>query len=667
MKRTLIASLLLCALSVTVRAQEALPALKVETLATPVVTARLFEWGWAPDTEGHWYFIGQFMNYKSTGGKEKVDVPLPGKRHYLAYADTDIRPEAEWVMADLTTGASKIAMWPGFHCTQHVLAENGRVFFAVDYAHIYYWDPTEKTVKPMDRLRENINELRSFYKLVMGPDGMVYIASQSTNGVATVAQLNPDTLEYKIIDNVGVRGRRDLTYGYYLAADPPWAYVAVGQGEWELWAVNFDTNEKKMLAERVNDKGARVTVSQGEGFCAAQLIGPPERLNVILQDGKIVASGAPGVKLEYTPKKAYPHIEWKMTKPLDAGPLPEIDKARPVAVNAQGIGEVFYKLAGDQDWRRVAFQLKNTEASNMESLTLLPDGSLLGSVQQYNGWFRYYPAEAKLDYFGKAGPSGARTAIADGKVYICGYPNTVLSVYDPTKPWRKPADAQGHDPEANPLWLGTLGQGRAESHHAVTLLNGGNGRIYLQGQRERWSTGTGLGYYEIATKKWGFLGQENKDLEPGHMIVLPKAGRLIVSGGKRDAPLLVYDMDLNEVEKITLVPELKESGLLWSFGAADEFLGCYTDPQTEKHVLYVYSLSKKTILRSTPLDNAPQVLFRPDGSAWALAGGVLSRLNVNTLGMTPVGTIEGGMRFALWTGKDIYAARGGTLVKVSVP
>ena len=96
----------------------------------------------------------------------------------MKYADDKARPDAEWVVLDLATGASKLYLLPGFHAVSSCLAGNGRLFFAVDYGHIYYYDPVDETVKIVGRLHDDINVLRCFYKFQLGPDGMVYAAGQ---------------------------------------------------------------------------------------------------------------------------------------------------------------------------------------------------------------------------------------------------------------------------------------------------------------------------------------------------------------------------------------------------------------------------------------------------------------------------------------------------------
>jgi len=302
------------------------------------------------------------------------------------------------------------------------------VFFSVDYGHIYYYEPTDETIKPLARIHEDLRVLRGFYRLQAGPDGMVYGSSQSTNGLASIIRINPDTLEYQYVTGLGVPGRRTLTYGYYLAVEPPWVYVAVGQGQWELWSVDMDTGKKMLLAERVDPSQARVTVQQSaEGVCSAGLHGPPGPERLLLNNGQIVAraKGGEAFSVVVTPKK-YAPLEWMKSTPVSGGAMPELNPTQTVTVDATGAAAVQWRPAGDHgDWRSVTFQINRVEWEGIETLTALPDGSLLGHVRQYHDWFRYYPATGKCDRFGKGGPSGARTTIVDGKVYFAGYPNTL--------------------------------------------------------------------------------------------------------------------------------------------------------------------------------------------------------------------------------------------------
>jgi hypothetical protein len=187
-------------------AETTLPTLQVQTVAKPVATSRLFSTALGPNRRGGYNWIGQFMNYKFTTDKEKVRVDLGNGRHYLAYKDTSIRPEAEWVVLDLQTGKYRIFDWPGFHAGAACAAGNGRVFFSVDYGQIYYYEPTDETIKPLARIHEDLRVLRGFYRLQTGPDGMVYGSSQSTNGLASIIRINPDSLVPGRRAALGLRG-----------------------------------------------------------------------------------------------------------------------------------------------------------------------------------------------------------------------------------------------------------------------------------------------------------------------------------------------------------------------------------------------------------------------------------------------------------------------------
>lgn len=652
-------------------------ALKVEKLGAPVVTSRLFTGGVAPNSRGGWSFIGQFMNYRSTGNKEKETRPLPTGQHYLIYKNLAERPEAEWLVGDLQTGKYKLIRLPGFHSgITPCLAGNGRLFFSVDYAHLYYYEPAEGTVKILGRVCDDIVQLRNFYKLLLGPDGLVYGSAQTTSGVTVLIRLNPDTLEYELFDKVGLRGRREnLTYGYYLAVDPPWMYVAVGQGNWELFAVNADTGEKRCLAEATGD-GSRIVVSQGEDFCSAEILRPGSAKETPwLIDGKLVPKGADGKKPDATPirQKQFRGVQWKQTRPRDVARPPEVDNELTGAMDEKGRGAIHWRPAGATgEWQRVAYAIQNAEPVRIESLLALPDGSLLGNASQYNGFFRYHPASGKLDTFGKHGPSGAQLALCDGKVFISGYPNTLLLTYDPALPWTSTNKTDGKGPGDNPRHLGTMGQGCTESHHARALVNGGNGRIYLMGHRERWSTGTGLGYYEPATGKFFGLGTANKEMEPSALVVLPQAGRVVLSGHPRaggDARLIVYDLDLKELERLEIRPGLAGGGALFRSESDTAFLGCVENPATKQFLFYRYDYAAKKIVKLVELPAAVEAVLprAAGGTWWALVGDELQTLNPATLKLKAAGRIEGRINFPAWVGKKLYGTQGGELVRVAVP
>jgi hypothetical protein len=678
----------LAVLATAVLAEEPeLPVLKVETVATPAITSRLFTSALAPNTRGGWNWIGQFENYIPTADNRQETVQLPTGQHYISYPDTKARPEAEWVVADLAKGTYKVVNWPGFNGVYGgALAENGRVFFLVDYAQVYYYDPVEETVKPLGRVCDDLPAWRSWsgWQCVVGPDGMIYAAAQTMNGLTQLLRLNPDTLEYKVYDKIGIPGRRkDITYGYNLAFDPPWMYVAVGQGNWELFAVNAETGEKRCLAD-VTGTGCRTGVgyeidraTKSNTACVATVVNPKDHTDkkYWLVDGKLIPAIAgekpPGPPLY---EKKYSHFVWKNTKPMDLSQPPELDPDRPVEVGGRaGEGGIHWRTAGStSDWQELTFAVKNCVPSPVDSLTALADGSLFGSAFQYSGFFRYYPAERKLDCFGRSGPSRPKFAFNDGKIWYCGYPNVNLSVYDPTQPWTDRKKRAADPKAANPSLVGFLGNGTTEAHYCEFLLAPGNGRIYVCGHRERWSTGTGLGYYEIATGVKFGLGTANKEIEPVGCIALPKLQRVLVSGsdGSKATKLIVYDMDLNEVERLAVAPGLTNPGVLYNADSDSQFIGCFTNPETKKTTLYLYDLAAKKLLKSVEVAGRLGPVFQraSDDTYWltiTTETTTLDRLDPKTLEMKPVATIDGArLTLPVWDGQELYGTRGGAVVHV---
>ncbi len=655
------------------------PVLKTEVLCVPVISSRGLQTGLAPNSRGGWSFIGQFMNYYATGNKAKETIALPDGNHYLAYKNLTERPEAEWVIADLQTGGIKIVRRPGFHALEigSVLAGNGRLFFSVDYGHIYYYEPAEDTVKPLGRVCDNLDELRVFYKFILGPDGMIYGSAQSTTGRTMLIQLNPDTLGFKLFKNVGLKGRREgLTYGYELMVDPPWMYTSVGQGNWELFAVNADTGEQRCLAD-VTGEGSRITLGQDGGFIRAGMSKkgtPPERFWLL--DGKAVPMDPSGKKPDAVSAsaKSYPPFEWKKTRPVDLSGKPQFQGAKGVVtVDRLGRGDVAWRPAGSTgEWSRVPFAISNAEPVQIESLTALDDGTLLGNARSYSGFFRFEPKARKLDFYGKFSPSGPGTALLDGKVYLCGYPNSMIMEYDPLKPWTATAASEGKGTNDNPRYRGGLGQGKSEAHFCKKLINGGNGRLYALGQRERWSTGAGLGYFEPATGVLFGLGQANKEFDAAGLALVPGLKRLVFSGRPEkngDARLIVYDLDLNEVEKLEIKPGLASGGALYESASPTQFLGCCEGATTNTFMFYRYDLAAKKIVRQVEIPAAIQtVMTRPvDGSRWVLAADTLYRLEDETLALSPVGAISKGIDYPVWIGKELYGAHGGELIRVDVP
>ena len=192
----------------------------------------------------------------------------------------------------------------------------------------------------------------------------------------------------------------------------------------------------------------------------------------------------------------------------------------------------------------------------------------------------------------------------------------------------------------------------------------------------------GLGYHEIATGTNFGLARENMDLGPRGLVVLPKAGRVIASGAKNgyapapgavsnaEAKLLVFDLDMKEVERIRPLADqaLDDAGAIWKAPGDARFFGCVPNPKTGKSLLYLYDLAAHKIVKSVELADGVALLQRPaDGTWWAFSGATFSSLDPASLELKPVGQLARLIHYPVWSGKELYGTVGGELVRVAVP
>jgi hypothetical protein len=192
--------------------------------------------------------------------------------------------------------------------------------------------------------------------------------------------------------------------------------------------------------------------------------------------------------------------------------------------------------------------------------------------------------------------------------------------------------------------------------------------LYLTGHRERTGTGAGIGYYESATKTFGGHHKDLNFLAPDGLLVLDDLHRVILSGGINDDPafpnqapkeaqLVVYDPDLNEVERVTVKPGMKDTGELFAAGK-DRFVGV----SGEDKLAYLYDLRQHKLLAQVPLPGAlgASTQRKSDGSIWLAIDNVLWRVDPSSLQMKAMGKLEFAPTILEWLGNDLYFTSGGS-------
>jgi catechol 2,3-dioxygenase-like lactoylglutathione lyase family enzyme len=638
------------------------PQLKAELIGTPVRSSRAWTSAVAPSPEGGWNFVTQLYEYPSSNPTEYVVVNLETGKQKL-----------------FETPAGRLAN-SNYQYQGQLRAPNGRIFFG-EMGNISYYEPKDESIHSLGTVIDPKGGDKFLYRLVFGPDGMLYGATQTdssqTQTLPTVVRINPETLEHKVLGEAGTPGTRlTYSYGYYLAVDPTpspgapqgWAYVAVGQNPWELYALNIATGQGNSLATRSGE--GWITVEPHADGVVAKLIMHPygkekrEEVKVWCADGQsfpFEEKYDPG-QLPFKPRNVTP-----VTSAVD---FPyELDLTR---LNAEtggedkaATGQVFWRKKGSKDaWKETTFQVKHTAPVAIESLLTLPDGTLLGNAKQYHGFFRYDPQTKKTAFYGAHGPSRGPRVVMDGLAYIAGYPNSVLYAFDPQQPWTSPRD---RTPGKNPAFLGDF-FAFTDTKYASRFAVSKNGRIYLTGHRERSGTGGGIGYYEPATKTFGGHHEKLNFLDPDGLLVLDDMKRVVLSGGvnndpasleqaPKDAQLVVYDWDLKEIERVIVKQGLKNTGVLFAAGK-DQLIGV----SGEDNLLYLYDLRQHKLLKELPLAGAVSAMTRreSDGSIWLTIDKTLWRIHPADWQMKAVGQLDVAPTILQWLGDDLYFTGGGS-------
>jgi hypothetical protein len=580
---------------------------------------------------------------------------------------------SEFFVVDLDTGhttideaRSGLITIDRYKPSHELRAGNGRIFFPGSGVSVAYYDPEDETVKQLGRLLPATSPDNVFYKGEFGPDGMLYLGTES-NGLPTIVQLDPDTLTWKVLGTVG-KARVGYSYAYYFDIDPPWVYVAVGENPWELAALNIKTGESRILATRSNKSWMKLRATPA-GIVATLIDGlhtPQEtQEDLLCSDGKTIDPHRAPARTGFDAKPRMPELK----------DPPEVD-LEDISPNAAGVGTIRWRATKTDPWKETKFSVKYTSPVDIESLVALPDGSVMGTTAQYRGFFRFVPSTRSVTAFGHHGPSRASCAVDHGIVYVAGYPNGTLYAYDPAAPWRSTGNDQQdkRDPAANPRALGNFAE--SGTKYTSFLEAAPNHRVYYAGYRERDGLGGGVGYYDIG--KTTFAGHfRNLDaFNPHGLLVLDHPLRVIYAGHLRkdvpgaaplpsEAQLVVFDANLVELERLEVKPGLRDTGRLFATPNPDVIVGVVAS----ERAIYRYDLHAKKLLGWKSLDGEIGAATQRPGdlSIWVVRDRSLVRVDPVKLTLQVVGAPAGmpaDAEHLTWQGQELYLSSKGELLRV---
>ena len=657
------------------------PALKVESLGAPIRTSRMGRLLYCPNPDGRTYDLVQIY-FPQYGGPNTI------------------------VLMDLATGAARQLLVPRepiryqFHLCPAVVAPNGKLYVSVLALRrgllqkICVYDPATNELR-VDCLEMPEHLLGETHPMVLGTNGKLYCAGGHPSKAASACEIDPATNAVTGYGPIGPSHAPSNCWGYSVAADERWIYVASGKVPWYLVAFDRRTGRSDVLA-RTERAGGYVSVGQGRFGCTARVTSPV---------------GSPGTRVEYwlhrgkaVPRKGRDdQPPWPVL--ADAPPLvklpprPEVNVAGAVP-DAEGRAEIWYRTPeakvaaakkrplpgaspGTLGWRRIAYRVP-TYPQEIHRLAELPDGRIFGSAGSYEGCFVHDPKAARSAHLGKCHLSHYATAVCGGKVYMSGYPTSPVYVYDPARAWTALKRTGPHrvmaeaDAKSNPRLVTRLTA--AGTHKMYSAAVGANGKVYFGGRWVRNGSGGGLGWWDPKTQRAGGIWRVFSNYQI-NFIAAVDGGRTIAVSAHRvtdtvlrkpkpeQGALFFFDVAKEKVAG-TLEPVAKAKGP-GPIAAAGEgrLLGWTEDPgDAKRSILYGVDVARREVAFRKVVPFALPVRigsnqrerwdFRvgPDGCVWTfLPGDVLVRIDPNDATIRVVGRVRPGGRLA-FAGRDIYLA-----------
>jgi len=180
-----------------------------------------------------------------------------------------------------------------------------------------------------------------------------------------------------------------------------------------------------------------------------------------------------------------------------------------------------------------------------------------------------------------------------GKLYLCAYPGSWLSIYDPQKPWD-----YGTKPENNPYGFGRIGDGHLRPR---AMIVGSDGRLYIGSLPPYGQLGGALGVYDPTENT---VVENYRNLIPKQSIValvqevttgLIFGGSSIAGGGgahvtETDAHLFAWD-PVKKDKVIDIVPLAGRGSVISLAQAGGKVFALLSGP-----TLVVYDVTQRKIV-----------------------------------------------------------------------
>jgi hypothetical protein len=604
-----------------------------------------------------------------------------------------------WLCAvDLGSGEVKLQRLPDdhqFYLSGRALAFDGKYYIATPSRRtgnmdLFVYDPATNAIEERGEIVRGLaGEVRP---LVLGPDGRIYGTGTRGNQVGLYIY---DPALKKVVKDFGAVGPKHPNgawSAYEMAVDDTHAYIGSGMiPAWYLVAINLETGAEKILLESPSEKGMDILEDFPSGFARLRQESGPEK-EFWLHHGEAIPrtnDRRPWTNKDSPWSKAAPRPEVYLGQidPDESGNAVVWHRDRPAKDKEEALAK-----PPKADWTAVQIRGVKNYPHRLNPLSLLPDGRLYGTGDDYAGAFLFDPKTDKTTYCGpRVGLAPYTTIVHGGQLYLSGYAGGHLFVFDPSRPFTlgkagppgEPAPDE-HDAKSNPRNLGDFDKTtRVGLMHSSAV--GADGMIYFGGFGLRHYTGGGLGWYDPKTGKlngiWeplsGYAVQWIAPVQDARFIVVSTiraADERNNNKAPEQAKLFVFDIATKKiVREIVPAPKLRTTGVIKETQPG-RLLGLtitgreYGKP--ESGLLYGVDSKTGATLFTKPLpwpvstdDYWPHwvdpsyeyidLVRGPDGFFWTYLKNVLVRIDPQNAEVHVVGKIEP-VGFPTFVGRDLY-------------
>jgi len=340
---------------------------------------------------------------------------------------------------------------------------------------ILRFDPKkpEEGIKVLGRPSETETYI---WMYAVGGDGKLY---GGTYGNAKLISYDPKTGEMKDL------GRMDETQMYsrtVAAGKDGRIYVGIGTGKGDIVVYDPFTGQHRSIAPQdLKAKAKGGSTQLGEDGHAYALIADKW---FRCEDSKLV--------------------------PVAGFPDPAKERFRDGRVLEEA-GDGYYVLRHPSgETKRSEFSYAGT-GSQIFHVGNGPLGRVYGSSVMPLELFEYDPCTKQLKDLGNPTPVNGEiysTAVLDEKLYVCAYPGSWLSVYDPSRPW-----SYGTSKDSNPRGIGYAGDGHLRPR---AMIVGPGKRLFIGSHPPYGEHGGAMGVYD---PKSDSFTENYRNLIPNQSIV----------------------------------------------------------------------------------------------------------------------------------------------------